>query len=250
MSQPVDNTFVSCDKTTYRSKRFAESTHDEVHFSRKPKVITNTTSLTTKHTYTMCFVYHDGGIVLMFKFHDFGEIGQITFHGEHAIHHDKFHGFRSAFLKLTLQIGHIVMLILQASGEGQSAAIYNGSMVAVIANDVILATGQARNNAGVNRKTGRIAQSIFFSDKLGQLFLQFHVEIECTIQETRTRTTGAILLHCFDTGLNDALIARKSCISIRAKHQHMMAAHFNFCTLFAFDGTEIGIHTFCLILLG
>ena len=68
------------------------------------------------------------------------------------------------------------------------------------------------------------------------------MKIERTIQETTTGTTGTILVKCSLGCIYDALVTRKSCISIRTEHQYLMASHFNFCSLFALYGTEIGVN--------
>ena len=94
-----------------------------------------------------------------------------------------------------------------------------------------------------------VAEGILLADKLGKLLFKLDVEVECAVQEARTGAARAILLHGLDARLDDAVVAGEARVGIRTEHQHMVSAHFNFCSLFAFDGPEIGVHAFRLVFL-
>ena len=68
------------------------------------------------------------------------------------------------------------------------------------------------------------------------------MKVERTIEETAAGATRSVLVECSLCSVDDTLITGKTCIGIGAEHQHLMAAHFNFCTLLALNGAEVGIH--------
>ena len=57
-------------------------------------------------------------------------------------------------LKDTLQISHVVMLIVQLSSETQATSVNDGSMVTIIADQVVTATDDRRDDTGVDRESG------------------------------------------------------------------------------------------------
>ncbi len=67
------------------------------------------------------------------------------------------------------------------------------------------------------------------------------MQVKCTVQETATCTTRAILVERSLGSINDALVASKTGIGIRTEHQNLMASHFNLSSLLAFNGAEIRI---------
>ena len=79
-----------------------------------------------------------------------------------------------------------------------------------------------------------------------QFLFQFHMDVQSTIEETAAGTSAAILSHGSHTGFNDAVVACQASIGITAEHQHVVSAHGNFCTLFAFYFTEIGVNALSL----
>ena len=50
--------------------------------------------------------------------------------------------------------------------------------------------------------------------------------------------------------LDDALVTGQTRVSVRAEHEHLMAAHVHLRALLTFNLTEVRIHTGCHILLG
>ena len=144
-------------------------------------MIANTASLFSEYTQSVCFVHHDAGIVFFLQTYDFGEVGKVAFHRENTIHHDQFDSIRLAFMEFFFQIGHIVMFVLQLSRKGEAAAIYDGSVHAVVTDNVIVTSRQLRNNTLIYSKSGGKTECIVFSDKLSQFFFQLYMYIKSSI---------------------------------------------------------------------
>ena len=78
--------------------------------------------------------------------------GRGAFHGEDAVHDDEFHGILLATLEFELQVGHVIVLVAELLGHRQTAAVDDGGMVAVVADDVVVRTEECRDDATVHRK--------------------------------------------------------------------------------------------------
>ena len=92
----------------------------------------------TEHTDTMSLVHHDRAVVLMLQFYNLGEFAEVTFHREHAIHHNQLNSFLRQLLEHTLQIVHIVVLVMQLTGKRKAASVHNRSVVTIVANDIVV----------------------------------------------------------------------------------------------------------------
>ena len=75
------------------------------------------------------------------------------------------------------------------------------------------------------------------------------MDIKGSVQETASGATAAVFVHSLASGLDDTLVTGQTGICVRAKHQHMLAAHFYFSTLLSLYFTEIGVYTLLLYLL-
>ena len=155
-------------------------------------MIANTTALLPKYTQAMSFVHVNAGIVFLLQADNFGQIGQITFHGKSPIHNNQLYSIRFALLELFLQSFHIVMLVLQLSGKCKTTAVYNGSMVTVIADNIIPTSHNGGNNAFVYSESGRKTECFIFSHEFSQFLLQLNMYIECSVQKPGTGTAGTI----------------------------------------------------------
>ena len=68
------------------------------------------------------------------------------------------------------------------------------------------------------------------------------MQVERSIEKTAASTTGTVLIEGFLCLVDDTLVARQTCIGIRAEHQHVMATHLNFCSLLTGYFTKIGVN--------
>ena len=68
------------------------------------------------------------------------------------------------------------------------------------------------------------------------------MEIERSVEESAAGTARAVFVECSLGGIDDALIASQSGISIRTEHQHLVAAHFNLCALLSLNRAEIRVY--------
>ena len=86
--------------------------------------------------------------------------------------------------------------------------------------------------------------------KGGKFFLQLYMNVEGSIKESASGTSGTIFLQSLLGSGNHPLIGRKTRIGVGAKHKHFVALHGNLWALLACYGSEIGIHSLGHILLG
>ena len=177
----VDDGTVGSDETTNGSQTLRECSHDEIHIIGESEVVANTTTLATKHTNTVCFIHHHRSSIFLFELNDFGQIAEITFHRENTIHNDEFHGILFTLLEFALQILHIVVLIAQLFCHRQTASIYDRSMVAIVANHIVVRTKECRNHTTVHRKPSGETEGFVLTHKLSEFFFQFHMKVERTI---------------------------------------------------------------------
>ena len=80
-------------------------------------MIADTTTLTSEHTDTMSLIDHDRAVVLVLQLYDGWQICKIALHREHTIHHDELDGLIRQLLQHTLQILHVVVLIMELLGK-------------------------------------------------------------------------------------------------------------------------------------
>ena len=253
MTQIVDGVPIRSYETTDRSKalgqRLAEGTHDEVDVLRHAEVVAHATSLTAEDTQSVGLIDHDGGIVFLLQFHNLGQGSQVAFHGEDTVHDDELHLVGLTALQHALQVLHVVVLVAKLGGKGQTAAIHDAGMVAVVADDVVILAHQLGNNTAVDGKSRGNAQGIILAHVGSQFLLQLHVDVEGAVQKAASGTAAAILLHGLATCLDDAVVTCKSSVCVRTEHQHVVTSHFYFSTLLTLDGAKIGINALFLDLL-
>ncbi|OPZ47436.1 MAG: hypothetical protein BWY95_01478 [Bacteroidetes bacterium ADurb.BinA104] len=83
-------------------------------------------------------------------------------------------------------------------------------MVKFVTYYIIVAPHKTGNRSHIGLKTGREDHSLFFSDKFGQLGLKFVMQVERTVQITRTGTTGTVLFNSLYRGFNNLGMVGKS----------------------------------------
>ena len=177
-------------------------------------MVAHASSLSSEHTQTMCFVHVDAGIVFLLQANDFRQVSQITFHREHAIYHNQFDGIRFTLLELFFQGIHVVVFILQLGSKRKTTSVHDRSMVTVITNNVIATSGQLRNHTFINRKSGRETQCFIFTDELCKFFFKFYMNIQRSIQQTRTRASCTIFASSSNSRVDDSLIMSQTHIGI------------------------------------
>ena len=114
-------------------------------------------------------------------------------------------------------------------------------MVLLIPQDVVIPAGKGGNDAQINTETGAVDHRILLALILGKLALKLLVQVESTVKERRTGTSGAVFLGGLDCGLLDALIVYQARVAVGAEHEHLLAIHDDLGVLFAGDSSEIRI---------
>ena len=109
--------------------------------------------------------------VLLLQCDDLGQLAQVALHREHAIDNDEFHDILGTTLQQSLQLCHIVVLVLQALREAVANAVHDARMVAVVADDEVVAVGEHAEHTAVDGETCGEAHRFLLADIFSQFFL-------------------------------------------------------------------------------
>ena len=245
VTKEVDDGGIGSDESADGGQTLGEGTHDEVHVGRASEMVAHTAAVAAEDTDAVCLVNHKDGIgILLLQGDDFGQGSQVAFHGEDAVHDDEFHGILLATLEFELQVGHVVVLVAELLGHRQTAAVDDGGMVAVVADDVVVRTEECRDDATVDRKACGDTKGIVLTNEFCQFAFELDMYVERTVEEAASGTSAAIFAHGLHTGFDDAVVAGEGGIGIAAEHDDVVSCHVHFGTLLALDGTEIGVKAF------
>ena len=136
------------------------------------------------------------------------------------------------------------MLVVEGLGEREAPAVDDGGVVAVVADDEVVAGQQLRDDSGIDREAGREAERFVLANKSREFFLELDMDVKRTIEETGTGTSGTVLAQGFHSGLDDALVAGKARVCVGTEHEDFVAVHFDLGSLLAYNLAEIGINPF------
>ena len=98
----------------------------------------------------------------------------------------------------------------------------------------IVATGDhVGDDTAISQEACREEHDAFFAEELGQFVLQLYVDIESTVEERRTSTTGTILVDGAFGGLFQTRIISKTKIGIGTEHKYLSltSLHIDFGVL-------------------
>ena len=243
MTKPIDDAAVGCDEATDGSQALRECAHDEVNVLSQAEMVADASALLAEDTDAVGLVHHNGDVfVLLLQLNDFRQLAEVTLHAEDAVNYYKLHAVGLALLNHLLEILHVVVLVLELRGKAETTAIDDACVVAVVADDVVVAVNKLTYNAAVNGEACCEAECLVLANKLSKFFLKLNMNVERTIEETAAGATTAIFLHSSATSIDDALVASQACICIRAKHQHSFAFHDDLCALLAFYLAEVRVY--------
>ncbi len=169
VAQPVDDDLIGRYETADGGQALGEGAHDEVYLAGEAEVVANAAALFAEDAQAVGFIHHDDHVVvLMLEFHNLRQLGQVSFHGEYAIHHDELDRVLGAALEAALQVLHVVVLVVQALGEGESAAVHDGGVVTVVADDEIVLREELGDDTAVHGEAGGEHQGFVLAHELGQ----------------------------------------------------------------------------------
>ena len=101
----------------------------------------------------MSLINHNRAVVLVLKLNNLRQVGQVTLHREHTVNYYKLHSLVWQILEHTLEVFHIVVLVVELCSKGETTAIHNTCVVAVVADDIVATTYYNGKNARVNKET-------------------------------------------------------------------------------------------------
>ena len=224
-------------------------THDEVYLVGQSEMIAYAPTLTAEDTDAMGLVDHDRAVVLVFQLNNLGQLCKVALHGEDTVDDNELDSFIWQLLQHTLQVFHVIVLVVQLAGKRKTATVHNTCVVTIVADDIVVLTHYHGEYALVDTESCGEAQTVVLADILRYFLLKLYVQVKGTIQETASGTPGAILVQCSLCCINDTLVTCQARISIRTEHQYLVTSHLYLCSLFALNGTEIGINVSLHVLL-
>ena len=125
----------------------------------------------------------------MLELDDLRQLGQVTLHGEHTVDDNQFDCLVGQRLEDALQVFHVVVLVVKLLGKRKTTAIDNGSMVAVVSDDLVVLTADDGEHTLVHREACGEAEGLVLADVFCEVLLQLHVEVERSVEETAAGTT-------------------------------------------------------------
>ncbi len=106
-------------------------------------------------------------------------------------------------------------------------------MILLVKYDIILTSGKGGNDSEVHSETSRINHCVFLADIIGNLSLQFLMNVKGSVQKRGAGKAGAIFSRCLDSGFYHFRMIGKTHVAVGAEHEHFLAVHEHFCVLFA-----------------
>ena len=119
-------------------------------------------------------------------------------------------------------------------------------MVLPVADHIVVAAHQSTDNAHIGLKARAKGNHRFLAQELGQLRLQFQVQLQRAVKEPGAGAAGAVLLQRLDASLDDLRMDGQAQIVVGAQHDPALSLHGNLHILAGLQGVEIGIYPFFL----
>ncbi len=226
MLDVVDDICITGDDAAEGGKRLGEGAHNQIYFVGQAKVGRGAVSF-AEHAQAVGIVHHKPGAVSLAELNDLRERGDVTFHTVDAIDddHDTI-GILHA-LQNVLQVVHIVVAKALHRAPGELAAVHDAGMVFLVGDGNVSLAHQNWNGTQVCLVTSAEAKSRLFADKLGQPAVQFVVDSQGPVEETRTGTTRAILFNRFHSRLAHFGMGGQAQVVVRPDHHQFLVAHLH-----------------------
>ena len=81
-------------------------------------MVADTAALLAEYAKSVGLVYHYYDIlVLLLEGNDFRELCKVSFHREDTVYNDEFNGIIRKFAERTLQVYHIIVLVMESLGK-------------------------------------------------------------------------------------------------------------------------------------
>ena len=162
----------------------------------------------------MSLVDHDRAVVLVLELNDCWQISQVALHREHTVDDNELDSLLGQLLEHTLEVGHVVMLVVELTGKRETTAIDDTGVVAIVADDIVVLAYYHCQHTLIDGEAGREAQAVVLADELGDFLFQLDVQVERSVEEAATGTTRTVFVECTLGSVDDALVASQTCIGV------------------------------------
>jgi hypothetical protein len=205
----VDDMLLGCDVTTVGTKRFRQSSHENINFGGvNAKIVANTTTARAKSTDRVSLVNEKIELVFVLQSKNTGEITHGTLHRVETFDDDQNLLPRTvgagltlgnSFANNTFQIGHIIVLEALNNGTRKTSTNTDGGVVEFIGNDQTTLGDKGGERARVCDVTHRENHRSGLANKFGNLTLDLKSKIGSTSSTTGATEADSVLL---DAGLH------------------------------------------------
>jgi len=223
-----------------RGQRLRERPHDDVHFVRQAEMACGAVADAPKDAHRVRVIHENARAVAPGNLDDFRQARNVAFHRIHAVHDDQFPA-RAAFAHHAVEVVHVIVAELENLAEPEARTIDNRGMIRAVNEHVVAAPDKRRNRAKVRLESGGKHERRFFAAEFRQGALEFDMDVERSIEESRPGASRAVFAHGFEGRRFDARVIRQAHIRIRAEHEHPPASDQDFGVLRGFDHAKIRI---------
>jgi hypothetical protein len=197
-----------------------------------------------EHAEPVGVVHHQARAVAVLEFHDLGKRRQVALHREHAVDDDDLAFVGGGVLELLLQVVHVVVAILEVLAEAEAAAVDDAGVVQAVEERQVAAFEQAGQDAQVDLETGGEHEHGFALHELGQSLLELHVDVQGSVEQSRSGTAGAVVSQGLGCGLLDLRVVGQAEVVVRPEHHQRVALVEDRRILGRGQGAVIGIDAF------
>ena len=212
-------------------------------WSSTPKYSAVPRPFRAQHPEAVRVVDHDPGAVLLGQSADRRQVGQVAFHAEDAVDHDQDPALAGDRLQEPFQVDHVVVLVLEGLGKGQTGAVKDAGVVLAVADDEVALARQRRDDAQVGLEPGAEDQGGLAPHEAGQPLFEFHVEIQIAVEKAGSRAARAVFCQGLRGGLLDPGIAGQAEVVVGPDHDYLLLVDDDLGVLSGLKLMEIRVDT-------
>ena len=229
--------------TSQTRKRLGKGAHDYVDLLRQAEVFRSALSVPSQHSQPVRVVHHDARAVFFCKRYDFGQLAYVAAHAENSVgDYELAVGIRRGG-QLCFKVRHVAVGVSYKLGVAESAAVINAGMVFAVAENYVVASRYAGNNAEIALKARAESDGILLAQKVGKLAFERNMNIHGAVEKTAAAASRAVFVKRSFPRLRHLGVGGQPEIVVGAQHYYLSPAHLNGGVLSACKAVEIGVYS-------